>query len=203
MATFTMIPNSISGGVNQWKNQSNGTCAATDVDNDNGNTQYCYENSNSHEVSFGFPSPSVAEGDISSITSVQIALSAAYTLGSGINTRISSRMTDIPAGINIDNGINTHSITPGGSYANYTGAVENYSTGTTNWTYADLEAIIVLLDKISDTVSRSEARVSYLFLTVSYVAAGWSQETMNGIARSNIQKINGIERSDIEKVNGV
>ena len=66
MATFIILPTGTDGGTNEWiASGGGGACAATDVDNDNGNTQYCREETNSHEVTFTMAAPSVAEANIS------------------------------------------------------------------------------------------------------------------------------------------
>ena len=197
MAFFTMLPDGTTG-TNEWKNTGLGACAASNVDSDDGNTDYCKETTNSHEVTFTMADPSVAESTISSITSVRISLSAAYTATSGAATRVISYM----GGIGISNGSNIHQMPADNSYATSNGAEESYATGTTDWTYANLENLTIKLDKLTNTASRKEVRVSYLYVTVTYVPAGYGNDVI-GVASGDISKINGIATANISKVNGV
>jgi len=197
MATFIMLPDGVTG-TNEWQNDGNEPATADHVDNNNGGTQYIYETANSHEVTFTMANPSVAESTIDTITSVQIHLTAAYTATSGV-TRVVSYQT----GGSISNGFTAHNILSGGSYQIYSGNVESYSTGTTNWTYSDLEDLQIKLDKIVNTASRTSVRVSYLYALVTYVeAVGYGNDVI-GIDSGDIDEINGIATADISKVNGV
>ena len=91
MATFKLLPDGTTG-TNEWQAPAHGisTCAASNIDTNNGDTDYCGESTHSHEVTFTMANPSLSSADIDSITSVQIIMSAAYTLSSGIATRIIS-----------------------------------------------------------------------------------------------------------------
>ena len=82
MASFIMLPDGTSGGIT-WKNNTGGTAAATDVDNDNDDTQYITEDTNGHRMTLTMANPGVATEDISSITSVQLKFKARYTAGAG------------------------------------------------------------------------------------------------------------------------
>ena len=127
-------------------------------------------------------------------------MSAAYTATSGGTTRILSYME----GTDISNGNSRHDIAIGGTYATYVGDVESYATGTTDWTYANLEDLEIRLDKSSNAASRKEVRVSYLYVEVTYTAAaaGYGNDVI-GVASSDIGAINGIVTANISKVNGV
>jgi hypothetical protein len=192
-----MLPVGVTG-TNEWKNPSHGTCAAGNVDNDNGDTDYCYETTSGHEITFTMADPSVAESAISSIQSVKITMSTKYTATSGFATRIISSMT----GTGISNGTNTHFSLANNTYATTHGALEAYATGTTNWTYTNLEDLKIKLDKYTNTATRTSVRVSYLYVTVVYVPAGYGNSVM-GVDSGDIASINGIAAANIEKVNGV
>ena len=105
-------------------------------------------------------------------------------------------------GTGISNGTNTHNIAPGGAYVTHSGPVEIYATGTTDWTYLNLGNLQIKLDKLNNVVGRAQLRVSYLYVTVTYVPAGYGND-VNGVASGDISKINGIATADISKVNGV
>ena len=197
MPTFIMLPTGTDGGTNEWIASGGGACAATDVDNDNGDTQYCAEDRTSHEVTFTMAAPSVAEAAIDEISSVRISLSAAYTATSGFGTLLRSYQT----GTGISNGFSDHTIVIGGSYANYAGDVET-GNGTGVWTYANLEALEIKLDKIFNTASRKEVRVSYLSAEVTYTPAGYGHDVI-GVDSGDISTVNGIATANISKVNGV
>ena len=201
MPTFIMLPTGTDGGTNEWIASGGGACAATDVDNDNGDTQYCAEDRTSHEVTFTMAAPSVAEAAIDEISSVRISLSAAYTATSGAGTPVRSYM-EAGGSSTISNGYNTHTIAIGDSYTTYNGDVESYATGTTAWTYANLEDLEIRLDKVFAAAIRKEVRVSYLYVTVTYTAAGYGHGVI-GIDSGDISKVNGIATADISKVNGV
>ena len=82
MATFILLPDGTTGGIT-WKNDTGGTAAATDVDNDNNDTQYITEDTNGHRMTLTMANPGIDSGDISSITSVQLKFKARYTAISG------------------------------------------------------------------------------------------------------------------------
>ena len=201
MPTFIMLPTGTDGGTNEWIASGGGACAATDVDNDNGDTQYCAEDRTSHEVTFTMAAPSVAEAAIDEISSVRISLSAAYTATSGAGTPVRSYM-EAGGSSTISNGTNAHVISAGDSYATYSGAVESYATGTTAWTYQNLIDLEIRLNKYGNTSLRKVVKVSYLYVTVTYTAAGYGHGVI-GIDSGDISKINGIATTDISKVNGV
>ena len=200
MATFILLPYAVTG-TNEWEDPSGGACAASNVDNDNDNVDYCSEPTNSHEITFTMAAPSVAEAAIDEISSVRISLSAAYTATSGAGTPVRSYM-EAGGSSTISNGYNTHTIAIGDSYTTYNGDVESYATGTTDWTYQNLEDLEIRLDKIFNTQSRKIVKVSYLYVTVTYTAAGYGHGVI-GIDSGDISKVNGIATADISKVNGV
>ena len=198
MATFIMLPDGVTG-TNQWQNDGNEPATANHVDNDDGGTQYIYETAHSHEITFTLAAPSVSSGAIDSITSVQIIMSAAYTAGTGSTTRVLSYQT----GGSISNGFTVHNILSGGSYQTYSGNVESYSIGTTNWTYSDLEDLQIKLDKIANTASRTSVRVSYLYALVTYVEAVGYGHAVLGVAAGSIGKVNSVSTANLGKVIGV
>ena len=198
MATFIILPDGITS-TNNWQNPSDGACAASNVDNDNADTDYCYETANGHRITFTFPSPSVSEAAISSITSVQLKFKASYTQTSGTTDLYTQLL-----GTDIDHAVDNHSIASGGSYATYSGDLETDSDDDNgdDWEYSHLNAIQVHLRKNGFVTGRTQIRVSYLYLEVIYVPAGYTNDVI-GIDGGDISTVNGISTTDISKVNGV
>ena len=197
MATFIMLPDGVTG-TNEWKNPSHGTCSHTNVDSDDGDTDYCYETQNSHEVTFTLAAPGVAEASIDSITSVQVKLSAAY---SDTNVGV-TRFTSTQTGGMISNGFSTHNVSSGNSYSTYSGVAETTFNGTNAWTYGALGDLQIKLDKVLDVTARTILKVSYLYVEVTYVEAGYGNDVI-GVDSDDIAKVNGIASANIAKVNGV
>jgi len=203
--TFKMFPDNETGSNNWLNSGSAATATAEFVDNDNDDGEYIYENQNGHRITFTFPDPvldsggSLADSDIDSITSVQLKFKASYTAGSG-TTGLYTQLK----GTDVDHALDNHSILAGGSYATYSGDLETDSDDDNgdDWEYSHLQALQVFLRKNGNVTGRTELRVSYLYVEVTYVPSGYSN-IVNGITNCGTRKINGIPVNQIGKVNGV
>ena len=140
MATFNLLPNGVTG-TNQWKSPSHGACAASNVDSDDGSTDYCYETTNSHEVSFTLADPSITSGAIDSITSVQLIVSGKYIALSG---NMTMRVYKTGTGIAVLS--DEHTFSSGGvDYTTKTGTA--WTTGGLGaWTYSNLENLLIPIE---------------------------------------------------------
>ena len=199
MATFILLPAGTSGAVT-WLNNSGGTAAATDVDNDNDDTQYITEDQNGHRMTFTMANPGIATEDISSITSVQLKFKARYTAGSG-TTDLDTDFT----GTGITHDTDNHTIASGVSYTTYSGDLETTSDGSSAWDYTDLQNLNVFIRKDGTVATaRKELRISYLYAEVIYTptVTGYEHDVIS-IGSGDIEGINGISSSDISKVNGI
>ena len=166
MASFTMLPNGVTG-TNNWLNFGGATADHTLVDDDTDSSSYIYENTLNGEITFTLANPSVSEGDIDTINSVTVKVKGHHT-GLG-NKNLQVEQT----GSGISNGSDTHSIARNTSYPTYTGAAEQYYTGESVWTYAKLEDLQVKLTLLQATASfRFTVRVSYIEVIVDYDEAG-------------------------------
>ena len=195
MAEVILLPIGTTG-TNEWKSKTHGIAAASNVNNDDDDTDYIYETTNGHEITFTMANPSVAESAIDSITSVKIILKSAYTHSVGNSTRFLVYQT----GTGISNGFDTHNVGGGGAYGTYSGAAVTTSDGSSAWTYADLENLQVKIDKILNTFPRTEVRVSYLYAEVTYVeVTGYGHDVL-GVDSGDIGEVNGVATANIGKV---
>jgi len=133
------------------------------LDDDNGDTSYCVSSSHARYMILGFANPSVAEGNIDTITSVRF-------LSSGRSTdRRNASLLDIdyetPSGNPTESCIyDPHA----SSYETINGTARSDADGSSGgWSYADLENLEMRCTK----VMTRELRLSYLALEVTYTAA--------------------------------
>ena len=168
MPTFILIPD---GDVLQeWDSSGGGASSYTDVDNDNGDTEYAFSNTNAERLIVDMTAPSVASGDVDTIDSVTIKISAAYTHTS-FNTGVIVQQVGTAADSSlITNGSDTIAVASGGGYATYSGTAETTSDGSDAWVYGDLTGLQLRLTKFRSP-RFGELRISYLYAEVAYTAA--------------------------------
>ena len=196
MATFILLPDGVTG-TNEWLAKAGGACASTNIDNDDDDTDYCEEDTHSHEITFTMANSSVAAEDIASITSVQIKFKAKHT------TSGTSYVDIYQTGTDISNGYTRVGVTDTSDYGAYSADAEFTFDGATSWG-ADLTQINnlqVKLDKFRNP-RFSDLRISYLYAQVEYQELGYTNNVM-GVDSGNISKVNGIAITNISKVNGV
>jgi hypothetical protein len=164
MATFIMIPN---GDVIQaWDSSGGGTSSYTDVDNDNGDTEYAFSNTSNERMIVDLAAPSVASGDVDTIDSVTIKASASKTL-LGNSLVYFQQVGQAADSSIISNGIDTITVTSGGSYATYSGTTETTSDSSDAWVYGDLAGLQLRITKFRND-RFGELRISYLYAEVAY-----------------------------------
>ena len=194
MATMILLPDGSSGHTTHWVDYP-ATTHQDALDDDNGDTSYVRTTSDGRYLNITYADPSVAEGDIASITSVRF-------LSSGRSTdRSNPALVDISfltptAGFSETATYLVHA----SSYTTINGTSRTTSDGSTAWTYSDLENLSMRMTKNGT----EGVRVSYLALEVTYTeaAAGYGNDVI-GIDSGDISKINGIATADISKVNGI
>ena len=142
------------------------------LDDDNGDTSYCVSSSPYRYMILGFANPSVAEGDIDTITSVRF-------LSSGRSTdRRSASLLDIdyetPSGNPTEScSYNAHA----SSYETINGTSRSDADGSSGgWSYSDLENLEMRCTK-DGTI---QLRLSYLALEVIYTEAVTDNATFFG-----------------------
>jgi hypothetical protein len=142
--------------------------------------------------------PSIAESAIGSIDSVQVKTKMSYTAGSTASTFV---RTDLQGG-GVTHNQDQYTVAGGSTYAEYNGDVETTRDGTNPWEYTHLEGLEVQFKKILSAAARTEVRLSYFYVEVTYTPAGYGNDVM-GVDSGDIANINGIATADISKVNGV
>ena len=199
MATFILLPDGWPDpAILEWLNNSGGTAAATDVDNDNGDTEYITDGGHGSEVTFTFANPSVVESDIDFTQTVTVQLKGSAEKTDTYNSTFYMNQT----GGAISNGTDTITITGGGSgFQNFSGTAETTYDGSTTWTYALLHFLRVKLEKFRND-RFGELQLSYLYAEVTYTPTRYTNDVI-GIDSGDIGKIWGIATADISKVNGV
>ena len=176
MPTFILIPNG--DALQAWDSSGGGTSSYTDVDNDNGDTEYAFSNTGNERMIVDLPAPSVASGDVATIDSVTIKASVKKTETG--NSFIKFRQTGTAADSSlINNGIETITVTSGGSYALYSGTAQTTSDGSDAWVYGDLAGLQLRLEKFRND-RFGELRISYLYAEVAYTAAAADNATFFG-----------------------
>jgi len=167
MPTFILTPN---GDVIQaWDSSGGGTSSYTDVDNDNGDTEYAFSNTNAERMIVDMTAPSVASGDVDTIDSVTIKASARKTMTGSSFAHFQQVGTAADSSA-ISNGVDTITVTAGGSYALYSGTTETTSDGSDAWVYGDLAGLQLRITKFRND-RFGELRISYLYAEVAYTAA--------------------------------
>ena len=179
MPTFILTPN---GDVIQaWDSSGGGTSSYTDVDNDNGDTEYAFSNTNAERMIVDMTGPlgaGISPSDVDTIDSVTIKASAAKTL-TGLSQMYFQQVGISADSSLINNGIDTITVTAGGSYSTYSGTTETTSDGTNAWVYGDLTGLQLRITKFRNDRS-GELRISYLYAEVAYTAAVTDNATFFG-----------------------
>ncbi len=142
------------------------------LDDDNGDTSYCVSSSNNRYMILGFANPSVAEGDIDTITSVRF-------LSSGRSTdRRNASLLDIDYETPSGNPTETCSYdSHPSSYETINGIARSDADGSSGgWSYADLENLEMRCTKDGTY----QLRLSYLALEVTYTEAVTDNATFFG-----------------------
>ena len=194
MATMNLAPDGLA--VSGWV-ANTGTVNDALATND-GDTTYAEAGTDTETCTLTFAAPSVAEGDISSITSVQILTLGRYPARGSGGTDVEVEY-EVGASSGHEETLN---------YPN--SAVHNARDGTartTNpagsaWSYANLGDVEVSLTK--DGAASPDVRITYLSLLVTYVeaAAGYGN-TVIGVETGDIGKVIGVATANIDKVTGV
>ena len=142
------------------------------LDDDNGDTSYCVSSSNARYMILGFANPSVAEGDIDTITSVRFLSSGRST------TRRGASLLDIDYETPSGNPTEHCSYDPHfSSYETINGIARSDADGSSGgWSYADLENLEMRCTK--DGIFN--LRLSYLALKVTYTEAVTANATFFG-----------------------
>jgi len=166
MPTFILIPNG--DALQAWDSSGGGTSSYTDVDNDNGDTEYAFSDTNNERMIVDLPAPSVASGDVDTIDSVTIKASAAKTAAGSSQMYLQQTGTAADSSF-INNGVDTITVTAGGSYALYSGTTETTSDGSDAWVYGDLAGLQLRITKFRND-RFGELRISYLYAEVVYTA---------------------------------
>jgi len=194
MATLTLLPDGVTG-TNEWQDKGLGAADHRDVNTDD-QTEYIREYTDSHEVTFTFANPSIniAGGGVTSWTSVQIFLKSKYT---------TSGDQDVDVHVYGNSG-ETVTVSDD-TWTTYSTTAKTTWNGSNDWTDSRLNALRVKFDKNGAAGIRQSLQISYIYATVTYVAAvaaGYGNDVI-GVASGDISKINGIATADISKVNGV
>ena len=135
------------------------------VASDNGDTAYIETGTDTAETHFTFTNPSVASGDIASITSVQLVTAGRFPArGSGGEEVdfefFSAPSTGLAETLNFPNN---------SGHISVSGTAHHVNTGGSAWAYSDLETVEMRIEK--NTASSPDTRVGYISLLVTYVAA--------------------------------
>ena len=157
---MTLLPNGSSTPID-W--EVNGESSRHEcLDDDNGDTSYVDCNDDGANLDLTFANPSVAEGDIDTITSVQFTSSGRRSARGRGGSNIDIAFLQPSAGLS-----ETMNYQGGGSYETENGTVRTQTPAGADWTYANLEDLEFRLTKNGDTF----VRLSYFALIVVYVAA--------------------------------
>ena len=191
MATMILLPDGSSGHTFHWA--ANTGTHHDALDDDNGDTSYVECSSNFRQLTVTYANPSVAEADISSITSVRFLTSGRST--QRLNPALVNTQFLTPTAGFIET--LSYNASPS-TYETLNGTSRTTSNGVASWTYSDLENLSLKMTK-SGTV---QVRVSYLAIEVTYVEAGYGNDVI-GVDSDDIAKVNGIASANIAKVNGV
>ena len=162
MATFLLLPNATGLASAHWGTSGESTRHEC-LDDDNGNTSYVKCQPNGRYMIIEYANPSIAEGNVASITSVRF-------LSSGkANHRTDPSLVAISfaapfAGFSETVSYDAHRT----NFETINGIARTTSDGSNAWTYSNLEGLKMLCTK-SGTI---EVYLSYLALEVTYTEAG-------------------------------
>ena len=166
MAIITLLPNSTeTTHTSHWQVYGEATHHEC-LDDDNGDTSYVTSSTNSHRIILDFANPTVAEGDIDTIDTVQFV-----SVGKSSHRSQPSIVTisfAAPAGVSAYSEICSYDAHRT-NWEPINGTVRTTSDGIggTAWTYSDLEDLEMLCNKLLTI----EVHLSYLAIKISYTAA--------------------------------
>ena len=162
MATMTLTPDGLAASPGWAANTA--TINFVLVTND-GDTTYAEAGADTETCTLTFAAPSVAEGNISSITSVQFLSSGRFpSRGSG------GEDVDFLYEIGATSGLGeTINYPNSATYASRDGTVQTSNIAGSAWTYSNLEDVELKLTK--NTASSPDTRVTMVNLLVTYVEA--------------------------------
>ena len=194
MAVMTLTPDGIA--VSGWVANTGTVDGALAVNN--GDTAYAEAGADGETCTLRFTNPGVAEGNISSITSVQILTYGRYPARGSGGEDVDFQY-EVGAGT-----LSTETLNyPNSAFHNArNGAVQTSPPAGGAWSYSNLEDVEIKMTK--NGASSTDVRVGMLNLLVTYVeaAVGYGNAVL-GVASGDIGSINGIATANISKVNGV
>ena len=158
-----LLPDGQNNVSSDWLPIPFGQTASNALDDDNGAISYVKCNDDSESMIIEFANPSVAEADIASIDSVRFLSS-----GKAVHRTDPSLVRigyEVPSGISLEQvSYDAHRT----NFETINGTAQPYSDGSSAaWTYANLEALELLVLKILTV----EVYLSYLALEVTYTEA--------------------------------
>ena len=135
------------------------------VASDNGDTAYIEAGTDTETHAFSFTNPSVASGDIDSITSVQLITAGRFPARGSGGEDVDFEFQNAP-GTGLAETLN---IPNNSGHISVSGTAHTVNTGGSAWAYSDLETVEMRIEK--NTASSPDTRVGYISLLVTYVAA--------------------------------
>ena len=151
------------GAVAGWT--ANTGTKADAVAADNGDTAYIEAGTNGEVTHFSFTNPSVASGDIDSITSVQLITAGRYGARGSGGEDVDFEFDNAP-GTGLSETLNFPN---SAVHSARSGTARTVNTSGSAWAYSDLETIEIQITK--NTASSPDTRVGYISLLVTNVAA--------------------------------
>ena len=186
---MTLTPDGFTTGG--WT-ANTGTINAALVAND-GDTTYAEAGTDTETCTLTFAAPSVAEGAISSITSVQILTAGRYPARGSGGTDVE---VELEVGATAGH-TETLNYPNNASYQTVNGTARSTNPAGSAWSYANLGDVEVKLTK--DGAASPDVRITYLSLLVTYVAAGYGN-AVNDVAAGDIGSIIDVDTADIDNV---
>ena len=158
-----------------------------------GDTTYAEAGADTETCTLTFAAPSVADGAISSITSVQVLTYGRFPARGSGGTDVE---IEFEVGATAGH-TETLNIPNNASYQAVNGTARTTNPAGSAWSYANLGDVEVKLTK--DGASSPDVRITYLSLLVTYVAAGYGN-AVNDVASANIGSIIDVDTADIDNV---
>jgi hypothetical protein len=162
MATMTLTPDGLAASPGWAANT--GTINAALVAND-GDTTYAEAGTNTETCTLTFSAPSVAEGDIASITSVQFLTYGRFPARGSGGTNVDF-LYEIGASSGLGETINYPN---SAVYGSRDGTVRTVNIAGSAWSYGNLEDIELKLTK--NGASSPDVRITMVTLLVTYEEA--------------------------------
>ena len=158
-----------------------------------GDTTYAEAGTDTETCTLTFAAPSVAEGDIASITSVQIITAGRFPARGSGGTDVE---VEFEVGATAGH-TETLNYPNSALYQTRNGTARTTNPAGSAWSYANLGDVEVKLTK--DGASSPDVRITYLSLLVTYVAAGYGN-AVNDVAAGDIGSIIDVDAADIGNV---